>query len=293
MMNKGTPEQLRDAIAERIAELRSGTVESATDIKAGWAGSSDNIYRIEDESLGVEGDFLTYDELYDLFNSSKGDPVIDGYYGDFDSWLYDTVNSGYLKMMPARDDIGCATNTCNMPATPIMGDDYDIDDYSEWYELASKSVTDSDGFLTDYTLYEYQGRRDDVEYPYLCMFGDKDLYEPDEGYADWSGETEEEAWDWFNNYGEEDGYTTDAIDSSECIECDYDEGAPYVANISEEEIDRLYEIAEMYNTSDPVSGDWDTETEHEMNTIAKEFEISLDDAKELMIEYLGFEDDMF
>lgn len=202
------------------------------------------------------------------------------------------------KIVELGGDVGIesATNSCNIAADPVMGyDEFDdeFDEDNDWTELASKSVKDSDGFITDYTLYRYDGDPDDVEFPYLCMFGDKELYGPDEGYADWSGETEEEAWDWFDNYGEEDGYSTDAIDSSTCIECEYDDDESDFANISQDELDRLYEIAERYNTSEPVSGDWDTETEHEMNAIADEFGISAQDAKQLMIEYLGFEPEMF
>lgn len=64
---------------------------------------------------------------------------------------------------------------------------------SAWREVASKQVLDSDGFLTDYTMYT------DGEI-YIFMFGDKDLYEPDIDYADWEAETEERAWEWFNSY---------------------------------------------------------------------------------------------
>lgn len=63
----------------------------------------------------------------------------------------------------------------------------------EWTELASKQVPDSDGFLTDYTLYT-----DGVNF--ICMFGDTDLYEPSYDYADFDTVDEEEAWEWFNNY---------------------------------------------------------------------------------------------
>jgi hypothetical protein len=74
---------------------------------------------------------------------------------------------------------------------------------SDWVELASKSVEDSDGFYTDYTLYTDGST-------YICMFGDKEIYEPDENYADYETEIEQEAWDWFNSYtgfaDEEDEY---------------------------------------------------------------------------------------
>lgn len=73
---------------------------------------------------------------------------------------------------------------------------------SDWRELASKSVEDSDGFNTDYTLYT-NGET------YICMFGDKDMYEPDAAYADYETESEQDAWDWFNSYSgfaDEEGY---------------------------------------------------------------------------------------
>lgn len=68
-----------------------------------------------------------------------------------------------------------------------------IDEDSNWRELQSKSVLDSDGFYTDYTLYT-DGQT------YICMFGDKDLYKPDASYADYETESEQDAWDWFNSY---------------------------------------------------------------------------------------------
>lgn len=69
------------------------------------------------------------------------------------------------------------------------------DDEETWDYLKSKQVTDSDGMLTDYTLYvNSDGSR------YICMFGDNDVYEPDPAYADWEGDSEEEAYEWFNNY---------------------------------------------------------------------------------------------
>ena len=76
------------------------------------------------------------------------------------------------------------------PKSVNSAEDYDV---SEWRELASKSVLDSDGFYTDYTLYTNGST-------FICMFGDKDIYEPDEMYADYETENEQDAWDWFDNY---------------------------------------------------------------------------------------------
>lgn len=57
--------------------------------------------------------------------------------------------------------------------------------------------------------------------------------------------------------------------------------------------DVLMEIADKYNTSHPVSGNWDTETETEMRDIAESLNISEDSAKCLMINELGFGEEDF
>lgn len=108
-------------------------------------------------------------------------------------------------------------------------EELDSDDYvDDWRELASKSVEDSDGFNTDYTLYT-NGET------YICMFGDKDLYEPDEAYADYETENEQDAWDWFNSYtgfaDEEDEYD---IYGSEDLESDFNEYEDDIQEISQE-----------------------------------------------------------
>lgn len=57
--------------------------------------------------------------------------------------------------------------------------------------------------------------------------------------------------------------------------------------------DKIYEIADRYNSSTPVSGDWNTELDHEIATIQKEFGLSKSEAKDAMKKYLGFTDDDF
>lgn len=65
-------------------------------------------------------------------------------------------------------------------------------------ELSSKSVMDSDGFLTDYTLYEVY---DGSDISYVCILGDKEVYTPD-NYAesDFDTDSKREAIEWFNSY---------------------------------------------------------------------------------------------
>lgn len=55
----------------------------------------------------------------------------------------------------------------------------------------------------------------------------------------------------------------------------------------------LYDIADKYNTSSPVSGNWSTEIEHEQQAIADAFNISLEAAKAAMIKILGFKEQDF
>lgn len=81
-------------------------------------------------------------------------------------------------------------------------------------EIASKQVEDSDGFMTDYTMY-----RDTETGEYVFVFGDKDIYTPEQGDFDWSCDSEQEAWDWFNDYqgfGEsDDEYYDDEYDDED------------------------------------------------------------------------------
>jgi len=57
------------------------------------------------------------------------------------------------------------------------------------------------------------------------------------------------------------------------------------------QVDDLWNIADSFVTSDPVSGDWGTETAAEQQYIADHFDCSLEQAKQYMINYLGFEPD--
>lgn len=71
------------------------------------------------------------------------------------------------------------------------------------------------------------------------------------------------------------------------------EGQAYVDSLDQASQDKIWDIAEGYNTSVPVSGDWSTETEHELNTIKNELGISEKQAAWIMIYLLGFDPDEF
>ena len=70
--------------------------------------------------------------------------------------------------------------------------------------IDSKTVIDSDGFNTEYTMYY-----DESEDKYVFVFGDSDLYSPYDGYFDFECDTEQEAYEWFDSYvgpGEDDEF---------------------------------------------------------------------------------------
>lgn len=81
-----------------------------------------------------------------------------------------------------------------------------------WTLIDTKSVKDSDGFWTDYTL--WYNEDEDL---WVCVFGDRDLYTPEDGYYDAEFDSEEEAREWFDDY---EGFDDDDIEMSTSIESD-------------------------------------------------------------------------
>lgn len=81
-------------------------------------------------------------------------------------------------------------------STTVIDASVDVDKDDRYEFIDQKSVQDSDGFYTDYTLY-YDKETDN----WFCMFGDDELYEPDPAYADMEFEgNEEAAREWFDSY---------------------------------------------------------------------------------------------
>ena len=65
----------------------------------------------------------------------------------------------------------------------------------ESYELVDKKyVSDADGFATEYAWYK------DEDGHHVFVFGDTDLYRPEDGNFDWECDSREEAQEWFDNY---------------------------------------------------------------------------------------------
>ena len=78
-----------------------------------------------------------------------------------------------------------------------------------WKLIDTKQVYDADGFLTDYSWYE------DSDGTHVMVFGDSDIYTPDDMYFDMTFDSEEAAREWFDNYKgimDEDYHDDDVFD---------------------------------------------------------------------------------
>ena len=108
--------------------------------------------------------------------------------------------------------------------------DYKDNDASQWQLVKQKSVMDSDGFMTDYCWYTNGDK-------HIFMFGDCDLYEPDEDYADWVAETQQEASEWFDSYV---GFDDDTDVDYNSIEDDFDEELTGNSDFINDGFERVY-----------------------------------------------------
>lgn len=77
--------------------------------------------------------------------------------------------------------------------------------------------------------------------------------------------------------------------STSCESC----GDIKASILTDDQKDELWEIADSYTVSSPKSGDWSTETAAEQQEIADHFGISMDEAKQIMIDELGFGEEDF
>ena len=73
-----------------------------------------------------------------------------------------------------------------------------VDDSFDWEYVDSKEVKDSDGFMTEYTW--YKRLLPSSEERHIFIFGDSDIYGPDDSYADAEFDSYALAKEWFDNY---------------------------------------------------------------------------------------------
>ena len=112
------------------------------------------------------------------------------YNGTRDEWY--TIRTDYKYII---DFIGNETNKNESL------NESDSEEESRFERIKGKSVMDTDGFYTDYTMYY-----DTLLDKYVFVFGDEELYSPESSNFDWECDSEREANEWFNGYNGYDEY---------------------------------------------------------------------------------------
>lgn len=117
-----------------------------------------------------------------------------------------------------------------------------VEETPVWKFVHSKQVPDADGFLTDYTWYE------NADGTQVMVFGDSDVYGPEDDYFDATFDNRKEAEEWFNNYqGMEE--IEESYDDAEAL---YDIQGKAVANRKRDEV--LDEFNMIFNLEDSEGG---------------------------------------
>lgn len=171
------------------SEDEPGDVTSCTAVQASSKAVSIPDHATDTYYKDVGGGFGEIDAIYSLedimimWNSEcDSDPCMEEY-DSFKDWWKDT-RTNFVRLHNAEDIEEC---------TSVTASDYEEDSIYE--KIESKQVPDYDGFYTDYTMY-----RNKETGEYVFVFGDNDLYSPEDSEHDYECETEDEAYEWFDSY---------------------------------------------------------------------------------------------
>lgn len=110
---------------------------------------------------------------------------------DYQIEKFGRVGGGLIQDL---DEVGFYLDADNKVTPKVKKESLKENADSEWTFIKSKEVEDSDGFLTDYTWYE---NSDGTQ---VMVFGDNDIYKPEDGYFDVTFTDRKQAEDWFNSY---------------------------------------------------------------------------------------------
>lgn len=240
---------------EVLGQLGDGreVITESTEVKAG-------IFEFGAEKAAQYGDLIceklsgkTISKRKDLANEPGG-LIYEAKQLGIDMWDLLEALEGLCRLRRATeiDDstyqvLGCDDNGVQDSNVPVEGS-FSYGDEDEWKELASKSVLDSDGFYTDYTLYM---RKTEESPQYVCVFGDRDIYRPTDGEYDYECDDEDEALEWFESYNgfeDDDLYSATALYQNPYDEDDEDIQGTTVADNGEQ----VFQLMEY--SSDPEAG---------------------------------------
>jgi hypothetical protein len=198
--SKGTVEQMMAAIDRRITELGGNAAEElvSSAINIDEANFDERYIHTLigdlDSELGEYFESLTFATTNDalIVTTVDAEDIHDFTvpYADL-KFAYDKIDDDIEYIcdeIREATDISAATNTVNVPAKPIIGEDDGEWTREDFKRLGTKKVRGIDGSLVTYSYY----RRSDGKY--VFMFDELPNYGPETGDYDDVMDSEREAW---------------------------------------------------------------------------------------------------
>lgn len=152
--------------------------------------SDEDIIRFKTKYLGNLLDESKNESLKESYLDNIKNPDYWQHQVDYQLEKFGRVGGGLIQDL---DEAGFYLDTDNKVVKKLH-EDIIKDPKTKWTFVKSKEVEDSDGFLTDYTWYEGS---DGTQ---VMVFGDNDIYKPEDGYFDITFTDRKQAEDWFNSY---------------------------------------------------------------------------------------------
>lgn len=140
------------------------------------------------ETVDVEDPDYAGDEFYIAVDKSK--ELLKDYDVDHVEIVY-TVEDNSDK----HEDVEYEYWTSEEEVEENLNEDYPNTVGDRYYRIDIKHVKDSDGFLTDYTWW-YDAATDQ----HIFIFGDSEVYTPEDSSPDWETDSEDTAQEWWDNY---------------------------------------------------------------------------------------------
>ena len=140
------------------------------------------------ETIDVEDPDYAGDEFYVAVDKSK--ELLKDYDVDHVEIVY-TVEDNFDK----HEDVEYEYWTSEEEVEENLNEDYPNTVDDRYYRIDIKHVKDSDGFLTDYTWW-YDAATDQ----HIFIFGDSEVYTPEDSSPDWETDSEDTAQEWWDNY---------------------------------------------------------------------------------------------
>lgn len=140
------------------------------------------------ETIDVEDPDYAGDEFYVAVDKSK--ELVKDYDVDHVEIVY-TVEDNFDK----HEDVEYEYWTSGEEVEENLNEDYPNTIGDRYYRIDIKHVKDSDGFLTDYTWW-YDAATDQ----HIFIFGDSEVYTPEDSSPDWETDSEDTAQEWWDNY---------------------------------------------------------------------------------------------